>query len=227
MGVLPGSRIDRIEWFEQRLAAWLLNASDIGLSLPQVSQLQGEISAARIAYNNAQQARNDSRSATVGFYDAEGVMTDDGRDLISTIKAYAETTDDPNVYVLANVPPPADPTPIGAPGMPTDITTTLNNIGHLILTWKATNASASTGAYFELSRRLDGEASFTLLGTTGTKDFTDVTVPLGTAQATYVITPKRGELTGDPSNQVVVQFGVNVSGASSEGAGEGGLNMAA
>ena len=227
MSVLPDSRIERIEWFEQRLAAWVANATDIGLTNEQVTQLQAEIAAARVAYNAAQQARDDSRSATVAFHDAEGTMTSDGRDLIKTIKAFAETSNDPNVYVLANVPPPADPEPQGAPGTPTDIQTRLNSIGQLEITWKAADAAPSSGAYFVIQRRLEGEASFSLRGTAGAKTFTDTTIPLGTSRATYVITPKRGELTGTPSQQFTVQFGVNIPGPGSEGSGEGGLTLAA
>jgi hypothetical protein len=227
MGVLPDTRIGRIEWFEQRLAAWLGNAAQIGLTNAQVMQLQTEIAAARVAYNTAQQARSDSRSATVSFYDNEGVMTDDGRDLIKTIKAFAETSGDANVYVLANVPPPAEPEPIGAPGMPYDITTLLDNDGHIILNWKADNGAASTGAYYMIERRLNGEASFTLIGGSGTKSYTDVKIPLGTNQAIYKIKPRRGDLFGPSSNQVTVQFGVNIPGPGNEGSGENGLNLAA
>jgi len=31
-----------------------------------------------------------------------------GSDMIDTIKNFAQTTDDPNVYTLAQIPPPAD-----------------------------------------------------------------------------------------------------------------------
>lgn len=227
MSVLPDSRIERIEWFENRLAQWLANATDIGLTAAQVTQLQGEITAARVAYNNAEQARNASKSATVAFYAGEEAMTADGRDLIKTIKAFAETTNDPNVYVLADVPPPAEPEPKGAPGTPTDIRTTLNSIGQIELTWKATDAAPSSGAYFTIERRLDGESSFTLRGSAGAKTFTDNTIPLGTAQATYVITPHRGELVGTPSQQVTVQFGVSVPTPGTENSGGSGLTLAA
>jgi len=227
MTVLPPSRIARLEWFEQRLAAWLADPAAIGLTPDQITQLQSEIDAARTTYTTQQQARNDAMSATVAFYNNEDALAADGRDLIKAIKAFAETSNDPNVYVLANVPPPADPTPAGDPGTPTNITTFLSTIGHIKLAWKATDAAASSGAYVIIERRLNDEQTFTLLGTTGTKTFTDTTVPLGTRQATYVITPKRGDRTGAPSNQVTVQFGVDVPSPGNASAGDTGLNIAA
>ncbi len=227
MPVLPQSDILMIEWFEQRIAAWSGNAAAIGLDLAQTTELLSRAAAARVVYQTAQGARNTSKSATVAFHDGSDNLRGFGADLIKTIKAFAETTEDPNVYVLSDVPPPADPIPLGPPGTPYNMTTTLNNAGHLLLTWKADNASASTGAYFMLQRRLDTEQSFTLLGGVGTKSFTDVKVPLGTSQAIYIITPHRADLVGQPSNQVVVQFGVNIPSPGQENSGEGGLNIAA
>lgn len=111
--------------------------------------------------------------------------------------------------------------------MPYDITTALDNNGFLELKWKADNGASSTGAYYMVERRLNGEASFTLIGGTGTKSFTDAKIPLGTSQAIYKITPRRGELVGPASNQVVVQFGVNIPTPGGESSGEGGLTLAA
>lgn len=131
------------------------------------------------------------------------------------------------MYVLAEVPPPADPEPLGPPGQPTNITTTLNSAGHLVLKWKASNAASSSGVYFMVERKLNDDPGFTLIGGSGGKDFADLKIPLGTAKATYIITPFRGELAGDPSNQTTVQFGVNIPGPGGESSGDNQMGMAA
>ena len=208
MSVLPQSDIAMIEWFEQRLADWGSDPAAIGLTGDQIITLSAQIAAARSSYNTAQQSRNTSKSATVVFHDNSSTLRSFGGDLIKTIKAFAETTDDQNVYAEADVPPPAPPTPRGAPGMPTNITTALTNLGAIEIAWKAENASASSGAFFVLQRKLDDETQWTNIGQTGGKSFSDATVPLGTTRATYTIIPRRGELVGPASAQFAVQFGV-------------------
>lgn len=223
MAVLPPSTIRMIEWFEQRIPVWTANPSAIGLTLPQVTQLMTRTAAARTAYQNAQAARNESKSKTVLLTDAAGSLRNYGADLIKTIKAYAETTNDPTVYAEADVPPPAAPSPLGPPGTPTDIVTTINNRGYVEIRWKADNAANSSGAYFKIERRLDDEQGFRLLGTTGLKTFTDETIPAGTLQATYIVTPFRGDASGEPSEQFVVPFAAQ----SGQQSGQQGLALAA
>ena len=64
-----------------------------------------------------------------------------------------------------------------------------------------------------MQRRLDEAETFTILGATGAKAFTDETIPLGTRRATYQIQPFRGQKAGESSVQVSVQFGVEEAGA--------------
>ena len=203
LNVLPESRLAQIEWFEQRLAAWLGNTEAIGLTNAQVMQLQSEIAAARVSYNNSQQARADSKSATVTFYANTDVMSDDGRDLIKTIKAYAETTGDPNVYALANVPPPAEPTPAGPPDTPTNVTGVINSDGAVELKWNGTLASRT---FFE---------------SIGAKSFLDATVPFGTTSVQYRVRAKRGEFTSPANDPITIRLGVEPQ------TGQGGLSIAA
>lgn len=227
MAVLPDGNLAMIQWFEDRVASWLADPASIGLSAEQADSLLAFTGAARAAYQAASQIRSDSKSATVTYTNGAGDLRGFGADLIKTIKAFAEATDDTNVYALANVPPPADPEPLGPPGKPTNITSTINSSGHLLLKWKANNAASSTGVYFMVERQLNDEPGFTLVGGSGSKDFTDVKIPLGTAKATYIIIPFRGDLAGEPSNQTTVQFGVNIPGPGGGSSGDNELGMAA
>ncbi len=222
MSVLPQSRLAQIEWFEQRLAAWLLNATNIGLTSAQVTQLQGEIAAARIAYNNAQQIRNQSKSATVTYYDASDTLVDDGRDLIATIKAFAEATNDPNVYVLADVPPPAPPGVIPPPGTPYDFRVGLRQDGSVELRWKSNNPSGGSSVVYEILRS-DAGGPMTFVSNVGEREFIDATIPPGTDTTTYQITGIRGTERGAPA-QFNVRFGAgNQQGTVETGGEELGL----
>ncbi|HRQ73948.1 MAG TPA: hypothetical protein PLU35_13060, partial [Phycisphaerales bacterium] len=95
--------------------------------------------------------------------------------------------------------------------------------GYVEIRWKADNAANSSGAYFKIERRLDDEQGFRLLGTTGLKAFTDETIPAGTAQATYIITPYRGDAAGEPCEQFVVPFAAQ----GGQQSGQQGLALAA
>ncbi|QKK08647.1 MAG: hypothetical protein HND58_11070 [Planctomycetota bacterium] len=226
MAVIPKTRREQIEWFESRLDAWAADPGSIGLTAEQVTQLAAEVAAARGRYQQAEQARNASRAATGAFHTATDGMTRSGRDLVATIKAFAEASDDRGVYDRANVPPPADRSPLPPPGRPTSIRTTLDTTGRIRLTWKADDAAASSGAYFIVLRRLEEEPTFGILGATGAKSFTDETIPLGTRRATYQIRPFRGQKAGKSSEQVAVQFGVEEAGEESGGTGRGAMRMA-
>ncbi len=212
--VLPDSRLDTIQWFEARIADWTANAVAIGLTGEQVTSLAALVTAARASYDASQAARAASKASTTTFYNDTDAMRDLGADYIKTIKAFAATSNNPNVYALAQVPMPADPSPLGPPGQPTDVSISLTSAGYLSLKWKADNAAPSSGAYFVVQRKLASETSFTTVGDSGEKSFVDETVPFGATSAAYIITPRRGSQTGPASNQVTVQFGVGGAGSS-------------
>ena len=108
--------------------------------------------------------------------------------------------------------------------------------GAVTLAWEAANSAAGSGAFFNISRKLPGENSFGPLGgspgsTTLSRrmTFTDATVPTSAAGAgaQYIIQGQRGTLTGEPSDAVTVQFGVDGGGGEALSDGAGGLKMAA
>lgn len=107
---------------------------------------------------------------------------------------------------MSEIPAPADPGPAPAHGEPYDLDADLDNNGHVVLTWKADAASAHTGVFFEIRRKLDGQSGFTLVGSTGTKTFTDHGIQSGTASAVYNVTAKRGDLSSPTSENIYVPF---------------------
>lgn len=207
MAVLPDSRVDQIEFCEAHIDVWSAAPATIGLTAAQVAALSGLTEDARKDYLAAQTARDASKSATEKFYDSTRDMREKAAELIRVIKTFADTTNNPNVYQLAQIPQPAAPSVNPPPGKPTGITITLNASGAIALSWKSENAS---GGFFQVYRRIGTSTTgaFTNIGGTGNREFTDGTLPLGSTSVTYRIQGFRGQDPGESSDNVLVQFGV-------------------
>lgn len=196
MSELPRTRLGRLEYFEARGTLWTTNAVAIGLTPAQVTALKAAANANRNDFSAAEVARNASKAATTSFYNSGNTMFDLGRDLIKTIKAFAETTNNPSVYALANIDPPAPPTPVPAPEAPTDLAGTLDNFGVATLTWKAARSGPSSGIFFVVERQRAGEAAYATLGATSEKSFIDPDPRAASGTVTYRVKAVRG---GDAS----------------------------
>lgn len=208
MSTVPRKDLETIQFFELHVPVWTGTPAAIGLTPAQVTALDTLTKAARNTYTAQQNAKNAAKAATVNFRSAIAALRNNGADLVKLIRAFAQTTNNPNVYALAQINPPAPPTPRPAPGQPTDFTVALTTEGAISLRWKAANASPSSGAFFNIRRKLAGQNAFEIIGNTGSKSFVDDTIPLGTTHATYIIQGYRGTTAGEASDQFVVQFGV-------------------
>jgi hypothetical protein len=194
MGNLPTSRIGQLEWFESRISDWTTNATLIGLTSGQVTSLAGTISDARAAYDAAQVARNASKDATGNWHIASNKMRDPGRAYIAAIKAYAETTNNPSVYTLASIDPPAPPTPASAPAVPTSVTGSVSPTGVVTVSWEATPSGPSSGIIFMVQRKRQGEAGWTVIGATQEKAFLDPSANVAAGNVSYQLRAQRGAL---------------------------------
>lgn len=211
MPTVPTSRLGKIQFYEDHLPAWLTNAEAIGLTEVKLAEFSPLVVAARTAYDAQQAALNAARAATVSFHNAVRAMHSDsgaGADLIKTIRAYAESTGNPNVYVLAQIPPPATPGQAPPPGTPFDLQVGLLQSGALELRWKCHNPSGVAGTIYEILRRDSSGGSFEYAGSIGIKSYVDETVPSGIPSVTYQITAVRSTLRGKPA-QFTVNFGVS------------------
>jgi len=88
--------------------------------------------------------------------------------------------------------------------------TALTNLGEIERTWKAESASASSGAFFVIQRKLDDETQWTNIGQTGAKSFSNTTVPLGTARATYTIIPGAANSSARPAPSSLCSLGLKI-----------------
>lgn len=219
MGVLPANQVDAISFCENHWPTWTTAAATIGLTAPQVTALKTLTQTARANYDAAQAARNASKAATTTLGSGVSAMRASAADLIGQIKAYADLQANPStVYAAAQIPEPALPVPAQPPGKPTNFNVGLEPDGSVTLSWDATDSSASTGAFFTISRKLPGQTSFTGVGgAPGTTNesrrssFTDSSVPATAASngAQYIVQGFRGTRVGTPSDSITVQFGTD------------------
>jgi len=165
MPVLPDRDLEQIQFCETHIPVWNAAPASVGLTAAQVTQLTSLTTAARASFNTAQSSRETSRGATTTFHGNLTSMRNNVADLIRIIKGFAESQSDPTViYGKAQIPQPAAPTPAPLPGRPKDLAVTLNPDGSITLTWTATDASASGGAFFNITRKLPGQTGFTPIG---------------------------------------------------------------
>jgi hypothetical protein len=210
--VIPTKDLEAIQFFETHVPVWSAAHADVGLSDLQCNSMLAATKASRDAYAAQQAAKDAATAATTGYHNAVKAMRALGSDLVKAIKTYAATSNNPDVYMKAEIPMPAAPSPLPPPGQPTDFKIGLTGSGAVELTWKCANATASSGVHFVVTRKLNGgagESTFTTVGNIGKKKFTDATIPQGVTGATYLVQGFRVDNPGPVSLPVGVQFGVS------------------
>jgi hypothetical protein len=196
MPVIPKGRIDRLSFYERHVDRWLENAAAIGASAEEVAALAAEAQEARQALADQQQALQAARSATLRFNLALRRLSRRGGGIMNQIRARAQMSSDPGVYVLASVPAPARPTPLAAPGKPEAIAADLLANGVIELRWTCKNPRGSEGTLYQIVRQDRPDGPLIFLGWVGKKRFTDQTVPPGTASVLYQIQALRSKKKG-------------------------------
>jgi len=211
MGVVPQNREAKLAFYEAHIAPFTANAVDIGLTVGEVANLTSLTEAGRAALLAANEARNASKAATQAYYTAISNLGKAGKNVLETIRTFAETTNNPNVYLLSELPPPAVDAPVPPPGMPREFTVTLAQNGWITLQWKCTNPENAAGTAYEVQRKT-GNGSFSIIGIAGgNKTYVDSTLPAGSSGVVYQVTGVRSGLRG-PVSQVNVNFGVGGGG---------------
>jgi hypothetical protein len=206
MGVVPNTVSDRIAWYQARQTTWTSNSVALGMSAGEMTTMSGYITAAAAALTAQTVAKNAAKAATLILRDADRIMARYGSDLIKQIRAKAGQVGGDSVYALALVPPPAIPSPVPAPGTPTDFVATLNQDGSLNLNWKCANPIGSGGTTYQVFRKIGTATTFSFIGASGTKSLTDATLPSPIAAVTYQIMAVRSTAMGMPA-QFLVNFG--------------------
>jgi len=209
---IPNGRIDRLNWIESLIDQWTANQATLGLSPAQIAALTQRASDAREAFENAELIRANAKAVTNTFHSAADGAHALASNLLLLIKATAVTSDAPEaVYLAAGITPRKKPSPTGRPGQPSIASATLNGDGSVTLHFYASGPASPVGTVWQVSRRLEGQASPRIIGSAdpATKSYQDNTLPEGTSSATYQIQGIRGGVKGRPS----VVFGIKLGSA--------------
>jgi hypothetical protein len=211
MRLVPRDLTGTLTFFQTRAATWADRADEIGTTPEAVAQMAAKLADAKAAYLAQQQAINAARSATATFRRLTGELAESGADIIKSIRAKAATDGDA-IYVAASISPPKKRSPLPVPGTPTNFSFALDAIGQLTLKWQCKNPRGAVGTVYMVSRRLAGSEKFESLATTGTKQFTDSTLPAGAASVEYQVIAVRSTGSGE-KGRYTVNFGNNSGGA--------------
>lgn len=212
--VLPNGYAAQLQWFATRLPKWLSDPAAIGLSPSQVAGLAALLDEAQDHQRQARALRIAAKSATARANTSASTVRERGGVLIKTIKAFAESTQDPEVWARAQIPPPLPRSTSPAPDMPSHVSLQLQTAGAVQVRWKARRAAPHTGVSFVVYRRLDTESSYSLCGISGVREFIDDSIPPGTVCATYMVQAVRSNLKSPLSEPTGINFaGMQFSGS--------------
>jgi hypothetical protein len=212
MSTVPANAKLRLEFYEAHIAPFTSNAVAIGTTTTAVTDLSTKTTNARDKYSAKVAAEQAAKVATSEWHSAVNAMSVAGSAIIDQIRAKAKITGGTSIYDLAEIPAPATPSPIPAPGQPTDLVITLTQSGAFDMKWKCPNPSNSTGTTYNIFRRVGAVGEFSYVGGSGAREFTDDTVPTGAALIMYKIQAVRSTLVG-PFATFNVFLGVSSGGA--------------
>ncbi len=219
MGInLPQGRTAALSWIEGHLTDWNDNFAAIGLTSASVIELSQSAANSRQSFTSVEQIRSGSLAATQDFYEEMDATHKLASEMISTIKAFAESTDTPAaVYLLANITGKNPPSPVAPPAQPLIEGIVLNSNGSVTVNFDGTGP---TGTVYLVRRKNAGETNYSLVGnaTPEDKSFTDTTVPAGTTTASYTVQAVRGADESPLSAAVIVQFGATAGQAQAQAA---------
>lgn len=204
---LPNTVSEMIAWAEAHEPLFTANAVAIGITAPQALTFKGFMTSARGAFNAAEVARVAAKNATVAQSTAVTNLRNNAGALVGIIKAFAEATNNPNVFTLSGVSPPDPRGTLPPPNAAKELKATLNPSGSLTIGWKATQPEGASHTVYLVYRQLAEETGLSLVATVGAKKWTDETLPRGVDGVNYMVQSKRGEELGPESDQLAVTFG--------------------
>lgn len=185
----------------------------IGLSPLQLQETSDATDAAEAAYAAAIAARDASKAATEAKDNAMAALQAVIGGDIDTIDAFAKATKDPNVWVLAQIPSPKDPSSREAPPAPIFGEVVQTGAGFIRGTFTVVSGG---GAQYQLQRRdttlgnITGP--WTVVGVLADKTFEDQGVPVGLSQVEYRVSAQLSTGAVSPwSNAVSFSFGTQGS----------------
>jgi len=188
---------------------FVANAVAVGILPADATRFADAVDDAQTASDEQETIKNAYRTATSNTNAAfSNLLTVQG-DVIRKIRAFAESSADPQaIYTLAQIPPIATPSVMAPPGKPSNMKVTLDTAtGWINLAWKCTNPEGSSGTSYIVKRRLPGGGEFSFIGVSGTKKFVDKTFFAGPDFVEYTVQGQRAGSSGPVSDVFLVNFG--------------------
>ena len=216
MSIAPTKPAERVTFYRNKTnatGAWKINATGIGTTALTVDALNVLAEAALAALDEQAAKKAAAKTATSNARQAVKAMSEAGADVIAAIKAKVAASG-PSVWTLADLPEPSAPSPVPAPGTPTDFVAQLVQSGALKVSWKCPNPTGAQGTVYQVGRKVGPAGAMVILGATGKKSFVDetlTTAALASGSVVYEITAIRSTLQGAPGT-FLVQFGVGGGG---------------
>lgn len=211
MPILPRSINDMLNFAEVHADVFDEAFAQIGLSHEEAVRFKEAASQAKADHTAQMAAENVKLAATLAAHMSMTRLRAVASETLATIKAFAETQEEPlAVYAAAEIPRPSAGGPLAAPGKPFKFRTALLSDGEVTLAWACVHPKGSSGTMYEVRRRVGAAGGapqngrFELLGTVGTKTFTDSTIPAGATSVVYEVTAVRSTVRGEAA-----QFNVN------------------
>jgi hypothetical protein len=201
--VIPTTQEGLLAFYLERQGTWEAKALELGLLPASVTALKSATEALQAARMTRAELKNQAKAATVSVEEKYAELRSVGAGLVATIRAFAETTNNTQVLVTAQLPPQKPPQPAPPPENPTKFTADPKADGTITLKW--TGSVAQNGS-FDIERSIDGGA-FVLLTNKRTKTWTDVAVPMNTNVIVYRIYGVRDDTRSSPGTTAQVLFG--------------------
>lgn len=209
MGPYPTSpRSDFLAWCEAHVSLFTDNAAAIGITPAQALLFKNAVNAAVESDAGATEAKLSNKAAVSKNAKKFTELRKVTGDTVKLIKTFAQTTGNDNVYDIAQVPAPQDPSALPPPAKPTDLRVALDlTTGAPSLSWKAANPRGSQGTSYIVRRRTSTSAPFEFVGVTGSKKFVDNNFFAGPDSVQYTVQGQRSDSAGPVSDILVVNFG--------------------
>jgi len=211
MGTYPTApRSAFVAWCSAHTSIFSSNDEAIGLTPAQALAFSTATTQAVAALNSAEMARQYFLATQDMMRTKLSALRGSASETVRSIRTFAENAGDSNVYVIAQIPPPAIPSPIPPPAKPGDLEVSLDPpSGAVTLRWKAANPVGSAGTSYIVRRRNPAVAgsTFEFIGVTGSKKFVDGTFIAGPDAVQYTVQGQRSDSSGPLSDIFTVNFG--------------------
>ncbi len=185
---LPDNDNQLIAWAAYHLPIWGGNgvAPTIGMTPEQVAAAQLELDSVSAAVSAAATIRAQSVAKTQDKDQKVDALRGTLGGLVTQVDGFAKATKDQSVYVRASIPEPAPRTPRSEADMPTNLSTTSQTDGSVLVTFDAVKGA---GTVFLMQRQLVSEGGtigeWSELATLSEKLYLDENVPSGLRLINY------------------------------------------